>query len=256
MKKKILALVLCLVLALTAIGGTLAYFTDTEEAVNTFTVGNVDIQLLESQYYTNVDEASDADIRRSAENYAAYLAEAGKNVVPGREFMKAIYVDNTGNNAAYVRVRVVVTDEQFKSFYFTENTTALENSEMTKTIIGHKNGQKTTYADVAAAKAAIADWDTLEYIYTYTDALQPGDLTDRSPVWKFTMKYELDNEDVNNFSEDDLKIAVYADAIQAEGFESAADAFAAFDEQEVGEKVESPQVGDKTDTKFGTEAGE
>lgn len=46
MKKKIVSL--CLVVAMLAIaiiGGSLAYFTDEDEAVNTFTVGNVDIDL-------------------------------------------------------------------------------------------------------------------------------------------------------------------------------------------------------------------
>ncbi len=227
MKKKILSLVLVLVLALTAvIGGTLAYFTDSEDTTNTFTVGSVDIVLLESQYYTNVDKASDSDIRASAENYQSYLSEKGKNVVPGREFMKAIYVDNTGKNDAYVRVRLVVTANQFKSFYFTENTTALESGAMVKTIIGHKGQTETIYTDVAAAKADIANWDTLEYIYTYTAALAAGDLTDLSPVWKFTMKHDLNNADVANLETD---IPVYADAIQAEGFSTAAEAFAAFD---------------------------
>lgn len=52
MKKKIVALCLCVALAVVAIGGaTLAYFTDTDDATNTFTVGNVEIQLLESQYH-------------------------------------------------------------------------------------------------------------------------------------------------------------------------------------------------------------
>lgn len=50
MKKKIVALCLCIALAVVAIGGaTLAYFTDTTPAVkNTFTVGNVDIDLTET----------------------------------------------------------------------------------------------------------------------------------------------------------------------------------------------------------------
>lgn len=53
MKKKIIALCLCVALAVVAIGGaTLAYFTDTDEAKNTFTVGNVEIKLDE----TNVDD--------------------------------------------------------------------------------------------------------------------------------------------------------------------------------------------------------
>lgn len=49
MKKKIIALCLVVALAATAIvGGTLAYFTDTtDKMVNTFTVGNVDIDLEE-----------------------------------------------------------------------------------------------------------------------------------------------------------------------------------------------------------------
>ena len=50
MKKKILALSLCVVmLAIAIVGGTLAYFTDTKSATNTFTVGNVKIDLIEQQ---------------------------------------------------------------------------------------------------------------------------------------------------------------------------------------------------------------
>ena len=50
MKKKILSL--CLVLALAAVaivGGTLAYFTDTDEATNTFSAGGVAIDLIEQE---------------------------------------------------------------------------------------------------------------------------------------------------------------------------------------------------------------
>lgn len=52
MKKKIMTLSLVAALAATAvIGGTLAYFTDTtEEKINTFTVGNVDITLDEPEW--------------------------------------------------------------------------------------------------------------------------------------------------------------------------------------------------------------
>lgn len=48
MKKKILTICLIVALAATAIiGGTLAYFTDKDEATNTFTMGNVKIDLIE-----------------------------------------------------------------------------------------------------------------------------------------------------------------------------------------------------------------
>ena len=50
MKKKIIALSVAFVLvAVAAIGATLAYFTDTETKTNTFTVGGVDIEIIEQQ---------------------------------------------------------------------------------------------------------------------------------------------------------------------------------------------------------------
>lgn len=52
MKKKLTAIFLCVALvAIAIVGASLAYFTDTDSAQNTFTVGNVKIQLLESQYH-------------------------------------------------------------------------------------------------------------------------------------------------------------------------------------------------------------
>lgn len=49
-KKKIIAVALCVCMAATAIvGGTLAYFTDTDSATNTFTTGNVVIDLIEQE---------------------------------------------------------------------------------------------------------------------------------------------------------------------------------------------------------------
>ena len=52
MKKKITALCLCVaLLAVAVVGASLAYFTDTKSATNTFTVGNVKIDLLESSLH-------------------------------------------------------------------------------------------------------------------------------------------------------------------------------------------------------------
>ena len=50
MKKKLTAIFLCVALAAIAIvGASLAYFTDTKSATNTFTVGNVKIDLIDQQ---------------------------------------------------------------------------------------------------------------------------------------------------------------------------------------------------------------
>ena len=52
MKKKVTALCLCVaLLAVAVVGASLAYFTDTKSATNTFTVGNVKIDLIESKLH-------------------------------------------------------------------------------------------------------------------------------------------------------------------------------------------------------------
>lgn len=57
MKKKILALTLVICLAVVAVAGaTLAYFTDTDKANNTFTIGNVKIDLIERQRNADGDK--------------------------------------------------------------------------------------------------------------------------------------------------------------------------------------------------------
>ena len=62
MKKKILALCLVVVLVATAITGvTLAYFTDTDDQANTFTVGKVDINLDEENIKTPEEDRTDED---------------------------------------------------------------------------------------------------------------------------------------------------------------------------------------------------
>ncbi len=94
MKKKILALVLVLVLALTAIGGTLAYFTDTDEAENVFAVGDVDIMLREYGTLNGVGY-SDDDYREELEKIEA---------MPGITTDKDVWVDNVDSQPAYVRV--------------------------------------------------------------------------------------------------------------------------------------------------------
>ena len=87
-KKKILVLAVsvCLV-AILAIGGTLAYFTDEEEATNTFTVGNVDITLTEP----NWEGSGSAD---------------APEVYPGEPLAKDPTVKNDGANPCFVRIKV------------------------------------------------------------------------------------------------------------------------------------------------------
>ncbi len=86
-KKKSIAVAIVLVLVL-AIGGMLAYFTDTDEAKNTFTIGkNVNITLEENQWHD----------------------EDAQNILPGATINKnpTVKVDKD-SSSAYVFVTVTV----------------------------------------------------------------------------------------------------------------------------------------------------
>ena len=69
MKKKLIAISLVVaMLAVAIVGGSLAYFTDTDEATNTFTAGGVKIALIEQQ--------------RNADSSALVPFENNKNLMP------------------------------------------------------------------------------------------------------------------------------------------------------------------------------
>ena len=106
MKKKILALCLVVALAATAvIGGTLAYFTDTDEATNTFTVGGVKIDLIEQERDGKgglQDFSQDKTLMPIVGSAQGDKDELG---MPTAENYvdKIITVKNTGKSDAYVR---------------------------------------------------------------------------------------------------------------------------------------------------------
>ena len=98
MKKKILALCLVVVLAVTAVtGATLAYFTDSDDAENVFTVGNVDIDLTEPKW--------DKEGEKEAED--AY---------PGEPLAKDPTVENIGKNPCFVRISITGLDQFTEQF--------------------------------------------------------------------------------------------------------------------------------------------
>lgn len=93
MKKKLTLVVTCIVLvAAMVIGGTLAYFTDTKSAENTFTVGNVEIDLTEPKWTSTGKEDA-------------------PEVYPGESLAKDPTVENTGANPCFVRIKVENLDQ-------------------------------------------------------------------------------------------------------------------------------------------------
>ena len=106
MKKKVVTLSLVVALIATAaIGGTFAYFTDTDDATNTFTVGNVDIELTEP----NWDNKTPDDPTDGGEGEA-------QDVYPGEPLAKDPTVENIGKNPCFVRVHVTNLDQFVKEY--------------------------------------------------------------------------------------------------------------------------------------------
>lgn len=112
MKKKITAIFLCVALvAIAVVGASLAYFTDTKTATNTFTVGNVKIDLIEQEKGENGLQDFTQD----------------KTLVPGKSndgnaVSKIVTVKNTGKNDAWVWVELKIPAYLISSEYPTNES--------------------------------------------------------------------------------------------------------------------------------------
>ena len=97
-KKKIVTVsAVAAVAAMVIAGSTMAYFTDSKEATNTFTMGDVSIKLDET------DITSKTGARTETGNDY-------EGVTPGQVVTKDPIIYNTGSNDAYIRALVTVED--------------------------------------------------------------------------------------------------------------------------------------------------
>ena len=217
MKKKITALCLCVaLLAVAVVGASLAYFTDTDNATNTFTVGNVKIDLIESKFHREGNDNSgdtsipdptqtasgmkyvtdghkaftDAEIKADAETYMAdYLAVKGENMVPGRGVAKCPYVVNTGANDAYIRIRVMVPSAANNDFVAVKDGGVITN-QWCSSCIGQGefiDGKGGGWNNAPAIDKASVTKDGVTYdVYTFTriQPLKAGAMTEWN-VWNF-----------------------------------------------------------------------
>ena len=275
MRKKITAIFLCVALvAIAIVGASLAYFTDTKTATNTFTVGNVKIDLIESRYHregndnsgdTNIPTPSqtasgmkyvsdgatiftDDEIKTDAENYSAYIAERGKNMVPGKNIAKSPYVINTGANEAYIRIRVMIPSDANRDYWQARSGGVIESQFCTTAITSGEfihSDRRNDYPIIDSSGNGYVDENGVKYdVYTFirTEPLKPGEMTEWN-VWNYVgIADEATSANVQKainkgailVSADGtmtVNVLVQADAIQAEGFADAKAAFAAFDAQ-------------------------
>ena len=101
MKKKLTLVVTCIVLvAAMVIGGTLAYFTDTDKATNTFTTGNVKIDLIEQERGEN-----------GLQDFTQKKVLNPGTSTDGNAVSKIVTVKNEGANAAWVWVDLLIPSD-------------------------------------------------------------------------------------------------------------------------------------------------
>lgn len=244
MKKKLTLVVTCIVLvAAMVIGGTLAYFTDTKNATNTFTVGNVKINLIEQQRGENglVPFEQNKKLYPIVGSAQGEKDEFGmptaKNYVD-----KMVTIQNTGSEKAYIRAYFAIPsalDDGYETFNAGMNVlhfnfgnkvvngaiSSTEGVEWNWQHDGKWNYFETTidgikynvyYADYYQAVAAGATTEQLVQ-GVYLD--KSFDLKD-GKCYAFGKEVTLDDGwDWNNVS-----CPVFAVACQAEGFDNATDA--------------------------------
>ena len=272
MKKKITAIFLCVALvAIAIVGASLAYFTDTKSATNTFTVGNVKIDLLESSLHReNAGVANGAtsdselwsDVAKEGSgntskyqagdtfytdaqieaNAAEYTCE-NVQLIPGRSYHKMPYVKNTGNNDAYIRIRVMIPSAANNDFVAVNVGGVITNQWCTTSIKNGEfiDGKGGGWNNAPAIDKASVTKDGVTYdVYTFTriQPLKAGAMTEWN-VWNFIgINKDATSADIQKAIDAGaitasgdtmtLNVLVEADAIQAEGFTDAAAAWAAF----------------------------
>ena len=228
-----------------AIGGaTLAYFTDTDEATNTFTAGGVKIALIEQQRNANSSALVPFENNKNLMPIVG-SAQGEQEIVGGVKLPTAEnYVDkimtikNTGASAAYVRIFVAVP-------------TALQNGQTPNAprydvLHWNFNGDSCATGEwtdeiVVANPTVINGVEYKIYSRTYTTALKANETTatpayigfyldktvDMNADGEYTVDWGNGPEVIDYNLSDGVEIPVFAQAIQADGFDSAEAAFAA-----------------------------
>ena len=207
--KKTWLITLCaVVLLLTVVVGTLAFLTDRDTIENTFTVGDVQIALDEAEIEDGV-----ATGNRTAVGNTYHL-------IPGKSYVK----DPTmtvleGSEEAYVRMLVTINKRTALDAIF-------ETHELELTDIFTGFDQTWVLADTDRTGA-----DTIVYEFRYptTVTATQADVELPALFTGIAVPGEFTRDEMQSIA--DLSITVTGEAIQAETFADAEEAWAAFDRQ-------------------------
>ena len=229
LKKVLLMCTAYALVAVLAIGGTLAYLTSEDSDVNVMTMGNVKIEQIEQQYDENgnlVDFEQDKPLypyvgelgwKNTSANNGAYRQFTMNNVVD-----KYVSVKNIGTSDAYVRTLIAfelgnLTIEEFDK-YIGASINSYNGSEYKFNGVWKWDGLD--YSNI------IEDEDGNKYVvYTATHLapLAPGEKTVPSLLQVYMDKAATNEivEKLDSNSDGNYNILVLSQAIQSAGFENA-----------------------------------
>ena len=244
-KTKALLMSLCAVLLVAAsVLGTMAYLTDSKDVKNTFTVGNVTIKLDEAK----VDEMGNL-VKNQDDTLADRVTQNAYKLLPGHTYTKDPTVTVLAPSVeSYVRMKVtfnkasaliaMCTDPEFAE----DGPTGVENAfpliRMVKFVEANAakwdgiipDNMVDTEEMLADGKyfAYDAEADTLTYYFYYKETVE-------APTADVKLATLFDSINVPEWATNDqlkalqgFEITAVAEAIQADGFENADAAWAAF----------------------------
>lgn len=255
MKKKLTAIFLCVALvAVAVIGGTLAYFTDTDKATNTFTAGGVAIDLIEEERGENgLQDFTQGKVLLPIVGSAQGEKDEYGQPVAANYVDKMITIKNTSKSDAWVRAYFAIPSALDDGFEESFNA----SMNILHFNFGNKFNEEgtlvTTYNNEwlwgSEAKPEHSGWnyfettiDGVSYNVYYADYYQPlaaGETTeqfvsgvylDKNVDMNAEGQYTITRNGVTSVIEGfdgSAKCPVFAVAVQAEGFDNAADAITA-----------------------------
>lgn len=214
--KKTLLICICVIAVLTvSVVGTLAYLTDTDSAVNTFTVGQVDISVDETKVNTDGTPVAGAD-RVKANEY---------HILPGMEYTKDPTVTvNGGSEDAYVRMILTVHNASDVQAILTKY-----NLGDFAVLIGGWDKETWLYEGYTEDTTA----NTISFEFRYKEIAAKSNADTKLPALFDTLIVpgEITGAEMKDLYDGGFKMEVYGHAIQAAGFDTADLAWAAFDQQ-------------------------
>lgn len=227
MNRKALLLMVCAVALVTAsVLGTTAYLTSRDSVQNTFTVGAVDLRLDEAAVNPDGTYKTDAANRVQKNVY---------HLLPGRTYIKDPTVTvEQGSTESYVRMVVAVENLHLlkqalpEATYYTDLDGDSRDDDFILELLLDGSWKYGVWHFAGYTESSDGKTGTYEFRYSTTvDASQAtGDVTLEPLFEKIKIPGNVDNAHLEKLQT--VQVVIQAHAIQAEGFDTAEDAWRAF----------------------------